>query len=231
MTFVEKVFVNMEKLPFDIDWVMQQTREAVKPLPKSAMAQLYEEGYTSPFEQLVACVISIRTYDEVTVPTARRLFSLARAPHEIGRLSGREIDERISPSTFHERKALQILEMARRVAAEYGGELPCDQEVMLSFAGVGIKCANLALAWACGQERISVDVHVHRITNRWGYVATTSPEMTTLALEQKLPRRYWAEINRLLVPFGKHICTGRLPRCSTCPVLSMCRQIGVTSHR
>jgi len=84
---------------------------------------------------------------------------------------------------------------------------------------------------ACGAERISVDIHVHRVTNRWGYVDTTSPEATMRALEQKLPREYWVEINRLLVPFGKHICTGHLPRCSTCPVLEYCRQVGVVRHR
>jgi endonuclease-3 len=96
---------------------------------------------------------------------------------------------------------------------------------------VGIKCANLVLGIACGQPRIAVDIHVHRVTNRWGYVATATPEQTTVALEAVLPRDYWIEINRLLVPFGKHVCTGNLPRCSTCPVLDMCRTIGVTKHR
>ena len=115
--------------------------------------------------------------------------------------------------------------------AEHGGELPCDLETLLSFRGVGIKCANLVLGIACGQPRVGVDIHVHRITNRWGYVATTTPEKTTAALEKTLPTRYWVEINALLVPFGKHVCTGNAPRCSRCPVLTMCRQIGVTSHR
>ena len=96
---------------------------------------------------------------------------------------------------------------------------------------MGPKCANLALGIACGQARISVDVHVHRIVNRWGYVATRTPEQSTEALGAKLPERYHVEINALLVPFGKHVCTGAAPRCSTCPVLAMCRQVGVTSHR
>jgi len=103
--------------------------------------------------------------------------------------------------------------------------------VLTSFKGVGPKCANLTMGVVCGAERISVDIHVHRVTNRWGYVATASPEATMRALEQKLPREYWIEINRLLVPFGKHICTGVRPRCSTCPVLEYCRQVGVTTHR
>ncbi len=114
---------------------------------------------------------------------------------------------------------------------EHGGHLPCDRDVLLSLAGVGPKCANLVLSIACGEPHISVDIHVHRVTNRWGYVQTSTPERTLAALEEKLPQRYWAEINPLLVPFGKHICTGRLPRCTICPVLEMCRQVGVTAHR
>jgi endonuclease-3 len=102
---------------------------------------------------------------------------------------------------------------------------------MQSFSGIGPKCANLAMGVACGEAVISVDIHVHRVTNRWGYVRATTPEKTMVALEQILPERYRVEINRLLVPFGKHICTGVSPKCSTCPVLEMCQQVGVTSHR
>jgi endonuclease-3 len=102
---------------------------------------------------------------------------------------------------------------------------------MLSFRGVGPKCTNLVMGVACGEARIGVDIHVHRVTNRWGYVAAPTPEATMAALMEVLPKRYWVEINRLLVPFGKHVCTGRLPKCSTCPVLAYCRQVGVTEHR
>jgi endonuclease-3 len=102
---------------------------------------------------------------------------------------------------------------------------------MTSYAGIGPKCANLALSIACGEPRIGVDIHVHRITNRWGYVATRNPEATLKALEAKLPKKYWIEINALLVPFGKHICTPIGPKCSICPLLDMCPQRGVTSHR
>jgi endonuclease III len=109
--------------------------------------------------------------------------------------------------------------------------LPCDFDVLTSFQGVGPKCANLTLGIACGQAKISVDIHVHRITNRWGYVATRTPEATLALLEQKLPQIYWVEINRLLVPFGKHVCTGQRPKCSTCPLLAMCAQVGVTDYR
>jgi endonuclease-3 len=193
--------------------------------------QLAEEGYAGAFELLLACIISIRTYDEVTLPVARKLFARARTPAQICALSYEEIDALISPCTFHERKASQMLQIARRVAEELKGELRCERELLLSFAGVGPKCANLVLGIACAAPFISVDVHVHRVTGRWGYVRAFTPEKALLELEAKLPRRHWIDINRLLVPFGKHVCTGKLPHCSTCPVQDMCEQVGVTAHR
>lgn len=219
------------RAPFDIDAVLSRVQDAVQPFPKAALFQLRDEGYTTLFEQLLACMISIRTLDEMTVPIARRLFDRARTPAAVAALAPAEIDVLIHASSFHERKAEQMHTIAIRTRDEYGGELPCDPAVLMSFSGVGVKCANLALGLACEPVGISVDVHVHRVTNRWGYVATSTPERTTRALEEKLPRRYWLDINGLLVPFGKHVCMGRLPRCSTCLVLDMCRQVGVEHHR
>ncbi|MGH7720529.1 MAG: endonuclease III domain-containing protein [Gemmatimonadaceae bacterium] len=210
---------------------MRLLRSAVAAHADAAMFELADEGYRSPFEQLVACIISIRTLDEVSLPTARRLFEGARTPAEMARLGPARIDRLIRTSSFHEAKAYQIHAIAARVAGEMGGELPCDREVLLSFKGVGPKCANLTLGIACGETHISVDVHVHRVANRWGLVSERVPERTMAALERVLPRRYWVELNRLLVPFGKHICTGQAPKCSACPVLSYCQQVGVTSHR
>jgi endonuclease III len=221
----------MDKKPFDIGVAVRHIRKAVKPWPKAALFELAENGFTTTFEQLVACIISIRTYDEVTLPVSRKLFERAHTPAEMYKLSYEELDALISPSTFHERKATQILAIAERVLDDYEGEVPCDPDVLMSFAGVGPKCAHLVLGIACGEPFISVDVHVHRVTNRWGYVKASTPEKTMVALAEKLPRRYWIEINRLLVPFGKHICTGNLPRCSICPVLDMCQQVGVKAHR
>jgi endonuclease-3 len=221
----------MDKKPFDIRRAAKLIDKAIRPYKKAAMFELAEAGFGSTFEQLVACMISIRTFDEVTIPLARRLFERARMPEEMIQLSAAEIDTLIHQSTFHERKAVQILDMARRVVDEFGGELPCDEEILQSFSGVGPKCAHLVLGVACGDPFISVDIHVHRVTNRWGYVSASTPEKTMVALEEKLPKRYWIEINRLLVPFGKHICTGSLPHCSICPVLDMCQQVGVKKHR
>ena len=221
----------MDKHLFDIDEAMTRIRDAVRPFPKAAMFELRDDGFGSPFEQLVACMLSVRTRDETSLVAARRLFAVARTPAAIAELEPAAIDALIADVTFHERKAAQIRDIAVSVRDTYGNDLPCDGEVMQAFPGIGPKCANLALGIACGQHRISVDIHVHRVTNRWGYVRARTPEATMAALEAVLPERYWIEINERLVPFGKHVCTGERPRCSTCPVLDMCRQVGVTNHR
>lgn len=218
-------------IPFDIDHAVTLLRQAVRPFPKAAMFELADRGYRSPFQQLVACILSIRTHDEISLPAAESLLSRAGTAAEMVQLTPTEIDRRIQSCTYHEPKSQQIWEMAERIVRDYHNELPCDLEMMLTFKGVGPKCAHLALGIACGQPCISVDVHVHRVTNRWGYVNTKTPEKTLAALEAKLPQQYWIEMNQLLVPFGKHICTGNLPKCSTCPVAEMCAQVGVVQHR
>lgn len=223
--------VAKEKKPFDIDDAIIRLRDAVKPYPIAALFQLADEGYSSAFEQLLACIISIRTLDETTLESARRLFARARTPSELLKLDVAEIDKLIYPSTYHFGKAQQMAEIAHIVMTEHEGEVPCDFEVLTSFPGVGPKCANLVLGIACKVPRVSVDVHVHRITNRWGYVQSKSPEQTMIILEEQLPKKYWIEINRLLVPFGKHICTGMRPHCSTCLLLEMCQQVGVIKPR
>jgi endonuclease-3 len=221
------------KRPFRFGVVLRRIRERLQAskLADAAMFELAERGHRSLFEQLVGCIISIRTRDEVSLPVALRLFEHAATPAAIAKLPVTRIDGLIRASTFHRGKAETIRAIAKRTVDEFGGSLPCDVAVLTSFKGVGAKCANLALGIACGQARIGVDIHVHRVTNRWGVVAARSPEQTMLALEETLPKRYWVEINRLLVPFGKHVCTGKLPKCSTCPVLEYCRQVGVTTHR
>jgi endonuclease-3 len=219
------------KRRFEIGTVLSRVREAVRGFADAAMFELAERGHRTLFEQLVGCILSIRTRDEVSLPAALRLFERASSPAAIAKLGPSAIDRVIGDVTFHEAKAGQIAAIAERTARDFAGELPCDAELLMSFAGVGPKCANLALGIACGEARISVDVHVWRVTNRWGYVSARTPEQAMHALERKLPRRYWVEINRLLVPFGKHVCTGARPRCSSCPVLAYCRQVGVTEHR
>ena len=212
--------------------MVARVRTAVADRPKPVLFDLAERGYGSPFEILVACVITIRTLEEVSLPTSLRLFEVARTPEAVAKLTPARIDGLIGACTFHEPKSRTIHAIAKRVVNEFGGRLPCDFETLTSLSGVGPKCANLVLGVACGRaDGIPVDIHVHRVTNRWGYVAAKTPEKTMGALEATLPRKYWVEINKLMVPFGKFVCTGKLPKCSTCPVLEYCRQVGVTGHR
>jgi endonuclease III len=222
---------SLRKLPFDIGQVVRRIRKEVAQYADAAMFDLRSHGYATIFQQLVACIISIRTRDEVSLPVSIALLERAPTAEKMAAMSEKQIDSLIAKSTFHEAKARDIRAIAERAVKEFNGELPADFDVLTSFRGVGPKCANLALGVAASQQRISVDVHVARVTARWGYVRAGNPDAIRRQLEERLPKRHWIEINRLLVPFGKHVCTGRLPRCSTCPVLEYCRQVGVVAHR
>ncbi len=220
-----------DKKPFDVEAAIPLLREAVAPYPKAALFELAGDGHTSVFEILIACIISIRTYDEVTLPASRRLFETAHTPEAVAALTAKQIERLIYPCTFHDVKAKTIRNIALETVEKYGGTLPCDAEALMAFKGVGPKCANLALGITCEMQVTGVDIHVHRVTNRWGYVSAKTPEKTMEQLHEKLPKHFRVEINALLVPFGKHVCTGERPKCSTCPLLEMCQQVGVTSHR
>jgi len=219
------------KRAFDVDVAFARLRETMREYPKAGLFQLVDLGYGRPFELLVACILSIRTLDEVMVPAARRLLDVARTPEAVAMLTPEEIEALIRPCIFHTPKSRQIQALSQRIAERHGGEMPCDEAVLLDLPGVGPKCANLALGIGCGLPRIGVDIHVHRVVNRWGIVAAATPEATLAALEKLFPRDLWIETNRLLMPFGKFICTGKLPRCSTCLLLDMCAQVGVTKRR
>jgi endonuclease-3 len=195
------------------------------------MHVLADDGFSSVFEQIIACIISIRTREETTDVVARRFFSKARTPKEVARLQLPDLQKLLHGSTFSEAKARSIREIASQAQENFPKGIPCDRDILLSFKGIGPKCANLVLSVACQEKRIGVDIHVHRVTNRWGYIAAPTPEKTLLALEEKLPRKYWSELNPLLVPFGRNICTGTRPKCSECLLLPYCRQVGVKSHR
>ncbi|MGA0558983.1 endonuclease III domain-containing protein [Larkinella sp. VNQ87] len=219
------------KPDFDLTIVLTRIEEAIRPYPKAAMFELAERGYNSVFEQLISCIISIRTLDETTIPVSLRLFDVARTPEQLLQLSPAALAELLFGTQYPEQKAYTMLGIAKRTVEEFNGNIPADFETLMSFKGVGPKCANLTLGVATGQSAISVDIHVHRVTNRWGLVRTQQPEQTLKVLETLVPVAQWIDINRLLMPFGKHLCTGRLPHCSTCPVLAWCEQVGVTEHR
>src|SRR4030088_1180871 len=184
-----RAHLEQAQRPLNIHAMLRRVRQEVSQFADAAMFDLAEQGYATPFHQLVACIISVRTRDEVSLPCAVRLFATAPTAEEMGRLNIPRLAQLIRPSSFYETKAYNIRDLAKRVAEEYGGNLTCDFEVMTSFRGVGPKCANLTLGIACGATAISVDVHVHRVTNRWGYIKTSTPEETRLALEKKLPRQ------------------------------------------
>jgi endonuclease-3 len=222
---------DMTKEPFNIAEVFRRLRKAVAGYPKAAMFDLRDRGHGTPFEQLVGSLISARTRDETTLPVCLRLFAAARTPAEMVELGEAELTRLLHGVAFAEAKAHDIIALSRRIRDEHGGEVPDTLEGLTAFRGVGPKIAALTLAVGFDRPAIAVDIHVHRVTNRWGYVSTRTPEQTAAALAEQLPRRYWIEINERLVPFGKAICTLARPRCSTCPLLRMCRQVGVENPR
>jgi endonuclease III len=215
------------KEAFDIDEAFRRLRLAVAGWPKAAMFDLRDRGYDSPFEQFVGGLISARTRDETTIAVCLRLFEHARTPQELVALGQEELRQLLVGVTFGDAKARDLIALSTQIVAA-GGAVPDTFEGLIQFRGVGPKIAALTLAVGFNRPAIAVDVHVQRVTNRWGYVDAPTPDATMAALAAKLPERYWIEINERLVPFGKHVCTGPRPHCSSCPLLSMCRQVGVT---
>lgn len=219
------------KLPgFPIEIMLRRIEAAIAQYPKAAMFSLREQGYNSLFEQLVSCIISIRTLDETTIPVSLRLFEKARTPEAMLALGREPLADLLFGSTFPGQKADTIRAISEAAIAN-GGAVPQTFEALTALKGVGPKCANLALGVALGVPAISVDVHVHRVVNRWGLVQTSTPEKTLLALEKIVPQNLWIDINRDLMPFGKFHCTAHLPKCSSCPVAEWCQRMGVTKHR
>jgi len=184
-----------------------------------------------PFRTLIACILSLRTKDAVTDAASERLFAVAATPQAILALGVPRLAQLIFPVGFYNQKARQITEICHRLRDEFDDCVPNAIEVLLTLPGVGRKTANLVVTEAFGQPGICVDTHVHRITNRWGYVHTCTPEQTEMALRAKLPARYWIEINRLLVTYGQHRCLPVSPLCSACPLFEMCPRRGVTRRR
>lgn len=197
----------------------------------TALAGVADRTERDPFRILIACLLSLRTKDETTGPAAERLFALAHTPDTMLRLTPRQIERAIFPVGFYRTKARVILGVCRALLERFGGAVPDDLEALLTLKGVGRKTANLVVTMGFGKPGICVDTHVHRISNRLGFVRTKTPEQTELALRKKLPRRYWVELNDLLVTFGQNVCQPLSPKCSICPVRAACRRVGVTRSR
>ena len=216
--------------PDDIHRVMAILREESRSWRTPAVTIVAEDSL-SPYKVLVSCIISLRTKDEVTTHASKRLFEHAATPEAMQQLPAKEIAKLIYPAGFYRNKAEQILEISRRLVAEYGGRMPDTLDELLAFRGVGRKTANLVLTLGFGKKGICVDTHVHRICNRWGYVATRTPNATEMALRAQLPFEYWIEINDLLVAFGQNLCLPVSPRCSICRLYEFCARVGVTHSR
>jgi endonuclease-3 len=216
--------------PHEIHAAIAMLREMYSSWQTPAVTIVAQCG-RSPFKVLVSCIISLRTKDEVTALASARLFEQGDSPDSVVRLSADQIAKLIYPAGFYRNKASQILEISRRLLAEYGGIVPDEIDELLKFKGVGRKTANLVLTLGFGKQGICVDTHVHRICNRWGYVATKTPDQTETALRNILPAEHWIEINDLLVAFGQNHCNPVSPHCSSCRLTGLCNKTGVVRTR
>ena len=214
----------------DITAIVRTLKREVERWDPTAVGQVAEDSH-DPFRILISCLLSLRTKDEVTGGASARLFRLADTPATMLQLRERRIARLIYPVGFYRTKAKVIRGVCRSLIEEYEGRVPDDIDELLKLKGVGRKTANLVVSVGYGKPGICVDTHVHRISNRWGYVKTRTPEETEQALRRKLPRRYWIVFNDLLVSFGQNVCKPISPLCSRCPVERYCAKVRVTRSR
>ncbi|MEK6690393.1 MAG: endonuclease III [Nitrospirota bacterium] len=192
---------------------------------------LVAERTRDPFKVLVSCILSLRTKDRTTEKANDRLFALGSTPEEIAGLPFKKIEKAIFPVGFYRIKAKTIKGLSKTIINKYRSKVPDDMDELLKLKGVGRKTANLVLTLGYGKLGICVDTHVHRIVNRWGYARTKNPFETEIALREKLPKKYWIEINNLLVLYGQNICKPISPLCSKCRLFKYCKRVGVGRSR
>ncbi len=214
----------------DIHAVLRIVKHDVRQWPAPVLGVLAAESAT-PFQILIACVLSLRTKDQTTSEAAHRLFARATTPLEMSELKPSIIEQAIYPVSFFRTKSQQILDICHRLIDFYHGQVPGTIDELLTLKGVGRKTANLVVTVGFNEPGICVDVHVHRICNRLGYVNTQNATDTESALRKKLPSRYWITLNDLLVPFGQNRCRPVSPFCSKCRLTEYCEKVGVTTHR
>lgn len=202
-----------------IDEIVKNLKNAKQ--PKSDFVHLMD-NFKDPYLVLIACILSLRTNDKTTYPATLRMLELAKTPHEMKNVSPDDLAKAIYPVGFYENKAKQIIELSRQIDEELDGKVPDEIEDLIKFKGVGRKTANLVLSLGFNKPAICVDVHVHRIFNRLGYVKTKTPEETEFALREKLPQKYWIDINTLLVTHGQNVCKPTKPNCKECPISEYC---------
>ena len=205
-----------------IDEIVSTLKEAKQ--PQSEFVKLMD-SFNNPYLVLIACILSLRTNDRTTYPATLRMLELAKTPKAMKNVKVEDLAKAIYPVGFYENKAKQIIELSRQIDEELDGKVPDTIEELVKFNGVGRKTANLVLSQGFNKPAICVDVHVHRIFNRLGYVCTKNPEETEFALREKLPQKYWIDINTLIVTHGQNICKPTKPKCSECPIANYCAKI------
>jgi endonuclease-3 len=206
-------------------------RREVRRWQEPVVGVVARESDRDPFLILISCLLSLRTKDQTTSDASARLFALARTPAAMVKLPLKTIERAIYPVGFYRTKARSIHRICRRLLDVYGGTVPDSIDELVTLPGVGRKTANLVVTVGYGKPGICVDVHVHRITNRWGYIKTQTPEESEAALRKKLPRQYWITFNDLLVPYGQNLCQPVSPFCSRCKLTALCDRVGVTHSR
>ncbi len=207
--------------------ILQESAKAWTP----ALVDDKAKNEWGPYQILMATILSLRTKDTLTAQVAPRLFAVANTPQEMVQHSPEQIEKVIYPVGFYRNKAKSILAISQQLIDDYSSNVPDDLDELLKLPGVGRKTANLVVTAGFNKPGICVDIHVHRISNRWGYIQTKTPEKTEFALRDKLPQEYWIEYNGLLVSMGQNLCTPTSPWCSKCPLTGFCHRVGVTRSR
>jgi len=209
--------------------VMRRLAKAIDGLDEPAVEKIADEQQEDPFQVLIATMLSAQTRDPVTAAASRRLFKVARTPRTMARLSAAEIERLIYPVSFYRNKAVHVIETCKQIVGRFGGRVPKTMGELLTLPGVGRKTANLVLILAHRSgDNICVDTHVHRISNRLGWVSTRTPEETEHALYAVVARRWWPVINLYLVTWGQNVCRPVYPLCGSCAIADLCPRIGVT---
>lgn len=206
----------------NIDKIVLGLKEADQ--PQSDFVKLME-GFHDPYLVLIGCILSLRTNDRTTYPATLRMLKLAKTPQEMAKVNVQDLEKAIYPVGFYANKAKQIIELSKIITEELNGKVPDTIEDLCKFNGVGRKTANLVLAKGFNTPAICVDVHVHRICNRLGLIKTKNPEETEFALREKLPQKYWLDINTILVTHGQNICKPIKPLCDKCPIEKYCKKL------
>jgi len=207
----------------DIDEIVRILKEANQ--PKSDFVELMRSYNNDPYLVLISCILSLRTNDKTTYPATLRMLELGKTPEDFAKVDVKKLEKAIYPVGFYANKAKQIVELSKELVEKYNSKVPESIDEMLKFKGVGRKTANLVMSQGFNKPAICVDVHVHRIFNRIGYIKTKTPEETEFALREKLPEKYWIDINTLMVTHGQNICKPIKPLCNICPIEKYCAKL------